>query len=196
MPRRLLPFIAILSLAGITAAPLAGQVSTPLGQIPVPRVGGALGDLAHPATETLGQTSSLAQRQARSLLRARDQRLDRLLRANRDRIERDAAGNLARRSELLVTDVDGQSLPVLDAVTAGSYLRLSLEQGRWVLPGVDLTALATGLFMAWGALRFRGDGKAALAVRPTTPSTGEPLSPDAPGDRVIATRTPIVQEPR
>lgn len=114
MPRRLLPFIAMLSLAGITAAPLAGQVSTPLGQIPVPRVGGALGDLANQATETLGQTSSLAQRQARSLLRARDQRLDRLLRAHRDRIERDAAGNLARRGELLVTGVDGQSLPVLE----------------------------------------------------------------------------------
>lgn len=106
-------------------------------------------------------------------------------------------GRTAWREQLTLAALLFCSLPVLDAVTAGSYLRLSLEQGRWVLPGVDLTALATGLFMAWGALRFRGDGKAALAVRPgPTPSTGERSSPDAPGDRVIATHTPIVQEPR
>lgn len=127
MHRRLLPVVAMLGLAAITAAPLAGQVRTPLGQVPVPQVGGALGDLAGQAGETLGQVNGLALREARSLLRARDVRLDRLLRANRDRIERDASGNLARRGELLLTGLDARNWPVLEQAGFGLITREMIE---------------------------------------------------------------------
>lgn len=127
MHRRLIPVVTVLGLAAITAAPLAGQVRTPLGQVPVPQVGGALGDLTGQAGETLGQVNGLALREARSLLRARDVRLDRLLRANRDRIERDVQGNLARRGELLLTGVEARNLPVLEKAGFGVIAREVIE---------------------------------------------------------------------
>ena len=74
-------------------------------------------------------------------------------------------GRTAWREQLALAAVLYCALPLLDMATAGGYLRDALMQGHWVLPALDLTALATGLFMAWGAWRFRGE-KRAVADKP------------------------------
>ena len=64
-------------------------------------------------------------------------------------------GRTAWREQLAVAAVLYAGLPVLDMVTAGDLLLASVKQGRMTLIGLDLTALLTGIFLAWGALRFR-----------------------------------------
>jgi uncharacterized iron-regulated membrane protein len=51
-------------------------------------------------------------------------------------------------------------LPLLNALTTGKGLDHSLASGDWVMAGFDLTALATGLFLAWAA------GKMLRAPKP------------------------------
>jgi uncharacterized iron-regulated membrane protein len=68
-------------------------------------------------------------------------------------------GRTAWREQLTLAALLLGGLPVLDVITAGGYLAASLQQGRWTLLGLDLTALVTGIFLAWGAMRFRGDSK-------------------------------------
>jgi hypothetical protein len=60
-------------------------------------------------------------------------------------------------------------LPVLDIFTGGGYLLASLQQQDWVLIGFDLTALVIGLFMAWGATKFR-PVRPIIAARHDEPS--------------------------
>jgi len=72
-------------------------------------------------------------------------------------------GRSAWREQLMLAAVLYCALPVLDMLTAGGYLRASLKQGHMTLAALDLTALITGIFLAWGAMRFRGDGKVAIA---------------------------------
>lgn len=50
-------------------------------------------------------------------------------------------------------------LPVLNAVSTGQGLNHSLVVGDWAMAGVDLTALATGLFMAWAARKMLRSAK-------------------------------------
>ena len=83
------------------AAPSWAQLRSPLDQVGLPGLGGAVGGLVDGAGDALDRGGNLLERQARDLLRLRDQQLARLLSQNSDRIERDAAGNLARRGELL-----------------------------------------------------------------------------------------------
>lgn len=75
----------------------------------------------------------------------------------------------AWREQLALAGLLFTALPVLDLLTGSAYLRASIEQGDWVLLGFDLTALATGVFMAWAATRFAPlrhvqRGKAAAAT--------------------------------
>jgi uncharacterized iron-regulated membrane protein len=65
------------------------------------------------------------------------------------------SGRQGWREQLALGAVLFAGLPVLNIVTGGKYLLASLQQGDWVLIGFDLTALVTGLFMAWGATKFR-----------------------------------------
>jgi uncharacterized iron-regulated membrane protein len=76
-------------------------------------------------------------------------------------------GRSAWREQLTLAAALYCLLPVLDMATAGRYLWASLEQGYWTLAALDLTALATGVFLAWGAFRFRGDGQAVIASKLT-----------------------------
>ncbi|MNP10265.1 hypothetical protein D3C76_1024080 [compost metagenome] len=45
-------------------------------------------------------------------------------------------------------------LPLLNALTTGQGLDHSLRVGDWPMAGFDLTALATGLFLAWAASKM------------------------------------------
>lgn len=64
-------------------------------------------------------------------------------------------GRQAWREQLMLGAVLFAGLPLLDILTNGRYLLTSLQNHDWVLIGFDLTALFTGLFMAWGAKKFR-----------------------------------------
>ncbi|MFK3796558.1 PepSY-associated TM helix domain-containing protein [Pseudomonas sp. NPDC088444] len=78
-------------------------------------------------------------------------------------------GRTAWREQLNLAALLYCALPILDMLTAGSYLLASLKQGYMTLAALDVTALATGIFLAWGAFRFRGEGKIAIA-RKLTPT--------------------------
>jgi uncharacterized iron-regulated membrane protein len=64
-------------------------------------------------------------------------------------------GAAAWREQLGLGALLFAGLPVLDALTAGPYLLAALQQGQWAMPGLDLTSLATGLFLGWAAWKFR-----------------------------------------
>ncbi|MEQ7918055.1 PepSY-associated TM helix domain-containing protein [Xanthomonas sp. WHRI 1810A] len=74
-------------------------------------------------------------------------------------------GATAWREQLALGAVLFAGLPVLDALTAGPYLWAALRQGHWALPGVDLTALATGLFLGWTARKFRVGRRTGIASK-------------------------------
>ena len=93
--RQLILFSAIL--LGI-ASPLAAQIGLPLGQVPV------VGPVLDRATDTLEGTVRETQRMVERLAEDRLRMIDRLVRSNRDLIERDAQGAPARRGELLAMD--------------------------------------------------------------------------------------------
>ncbi|MFY1665009.1 PepSY-associated TM helix domain-containing protein [Pseudomonas sp. Pseu.R1] len=76
-------------------------------------------------------------------------------------------GRTAWREQLTLAALLYCALPILDMLTAGSYLLASLKQGYMTLAALDVTALATGIFLAWGAFRFRGEGKIAIASKLT-----------------------------
>jgi len=45
-------------------------------------------------------------------------------------------------------------LPLLNALTTGQGLDHSLAVGDWAMAGFDLTALGTGVFLAWAAAKM------------------------------------------
>ena len=108
----LIPALAL----GLTA-PLAAQVSLP--GVPLPRVG----DVLRPVTDTLDATTRIATALARERLRM----IDRLVRDNRDIIERDAGGEPARKGELLVMDADAAGLARAEALGFAVIARDSIE---------------------------------------------------------------------
>lgn len=109
-------FRAIASAALLVAVPLHAQLQSPLGQLGVPGVGRGIGGVLDTAGDSLNGLSAVAQREANRVLELRDQKLARMLRQNRDLIERDANGNLARRGELLVTGPTANELAALQRV--------------------------------------------------------------------------------
>lgn len=98
---KLLTCLAAFALAGPLAVPLAAQLQVPGTGVGVPQVGDVMRGAASTMDTTLDGLDEQVQRQARSLLRARDRTIGRLLRRNRGLIERDANGDLARRGELI-----------------------------------------------------------------------------------------------
>ena len=113
---------AAIALAGPAAAQLAVP-QLPLPQLPGVQIDGVL--------ETLDVQVGA---RAAQLLQLRERALDRLLRDNRDRIERDRFGDLARRGELLVMDVEDAALA--QAVAAGFTV---IE--RTTVEGLDLAVI-------------------------------------------------------
>lgn len=65
------------------------------------------------------------------------------------------SGRQAWREQLMCGALLFAGLPLLDIATGGGYLMASLQSHDWVLLSFDLTALLTGLFMVWGATKFR-----------------------------------------
>lgn len=109
-------FRAIATAALLVTVPLHAQLQSPLGQLGMPGVGRGIGGALDAAGDSLNGLSAVAQREANRVLELRDQKLARLLRQNRDLIERDANGNLARRGELLVTGPTASELAALQLV--------------------------------------------------------------------------------
>src|SRR5262245_28465101 len=97
---------ALLALCAALATPAVAQLGLPpLGGV----VDGVLGQVDRtldPVERTAGGVTATVGR----LARTRIERLDSLLRRNRDAIERDASGELARKGELLVVDPDAGQL--------------------------------------------------------------------------------------
>ncbi|MCY1456667.1 hypothetical protein D9M71_739030 [compost metagenome] len=60
-------------------------------------------------------------------------------------------------------------LPLLNGLTTGQGLNHSLQAGDWAMAGFDLTALGTGLFLAWLADKMLRSPKpvAKRAKKPT-----------------------------
>jgi len=81
-------------------------------------------------------------------------------------------GAAAWREQLGLGAVLFAGLPVLDALTAGPYLLDAIEQGHWATPGLDLTALAVGLFLGWTALKFRVMRQKRIASKLTPTQIG------------------------
>lgn len=125
--RRILPTLLA---AVLLASPLAAQLALPgpLPQLPVPDAGRVVGTLG----QTLDGLDAAVEQRALDLLRLRERAIDRLLRQNRDRIERDAEGNLARKGELLL---DGAAPDELVALREAGFRVLSTE----AIEGLDLT---------------------------------------------------------
>lgn len=107
-------FLAIAAFGGVVAAPLAAQLQVPGVEVPIPPVGRVLGNVAETLDQSVGTATAITEREARRLLRLREQALGRLLRANPQAIERDSAGNLARRGELLATGPAEAELALLE----------------------------------------------------------------------------------
>ncbi|WP_369025751.1 S8 family serine peptidase [Qipengyuania sp. RANM35] len=120
--------ILIPALAASLAAPLAAQVALP--GVSLPRVG----DVLRPVTDTLEDTTRVATDLARDRLRM----IDRLVRANRDIIERDAAGEPARKGELLVMDAAADRL-----VEAEKFGFIVIERDDIDDLGISVTRMRT-----------------------------------------------------
>ncbi|ABC62705.1 extracellular protease [Erythrobacter litoralis HTCC2594] len=125
-----------MALLALLAAPLAAQVALPGVQVPDP--GGVLGGVTDTARDALRDVEASARREAAALLRARERDLSRLLRRNRDTIERDARGDLARRGELLATGLDMALVPTLNKA---GFTVLSSER----IEGLDLSVVRLGV---------------------------------------------------
>lgn len=133
--RPLLPTIlAVSALAGMVAGPVSAQLQLPR----LPDVGGVVGNATGTLEDTLATADRLTAREARLLLQARDRTLARLLRRHGDVIERDVAGDLARRGELLAIDASAAQLAPLEQA---GFRILDREQ----IEGMDFEVVRLGV---------------------------------------------------
>ena len=143
MPRTLLALTAAL-IAVPAVAQLVPGVSVPQVQVPpvnVPDVGRTVNGV----TESVGATAD-------RLLDLRAERIDRLLRRNRDTIELDAQGAPARRGELLL--IDPSPAAIAAARAAGFTPGERDEMGSLGLTVVRVT-LPRGMSLATGEAQLR-----------------------------------------
>lgn len=176
--------ILVAALAAVAlGSPLAAQIALP--QVPgVPAVGGMLDGTLETARDAVrGTTAQMAER----LRDARLVRIDDLLRRNRAAIERDAAGQPARRGVLLALDPDSAALARLAALgfAAGTAERLD-DLGMTVVEltvpaGLDLAdaerlAAKTlpGLTLSSDPLHFQSGASGAAAA--AAPPQGEAIT--------------------
>lgn len=118
--------------AAAVASPLAAQLQVPGTGVSVPPVGDVVGEVTRGIGSTLDEVDRTATREARRLLQLRDRAQARLLRSNRDRIERDIEGNLARRGELLAV---GLNEPFRFALIEAGFTSVGTEQ----IDGLDFS---------------------------------------------------------
>lgn len=117
----------MIACAALLTAPAAAQLAVPGVPVAVPPVGGVLGEVTDRLDQKVDDATELTGREARQLLRVRERSLERLLRANPQAIERDVAGNLARRGELLASGVAEADLRQLEAAGFRVLAREELE---------------------------------------------------------------------
>lgn len=105
-------FLPTCLFALLATAPLAAQIALP--RVHVPQVGGPVGGVVDSLDGALEGLDESLRGEAGRLLNLRQRTLDRLFRQNRDVIERDARGDLARRGELLVLGVTAEDRAAID----------------------------------------------------------------------------------
>ena len=117
--------------AALLAVPVAAQLALP--GVGVPQVP-AVGVPELPLGRTLDDVTGTVGRTAKRLLDLRAERIDRLLRRNRDIIELDAQGAPARRGELLLLDPTPSTLAAAGRSAGGPEgppLRVRGEARTW-----------------------------------------------------------------
>ncbi|MBI1402249.1 MAG: S8 family serine peptidase [Porphyrobacter sp.] len=178
MRRLLPPILATLASAGLVASPLSAQLQLPGVPVPAPGLPGTLGDLTRQVDAAVDGVDLAATREAQRLLRLRARAIDRLLDRNPAAIERDAAGDLARRGELLVTGAADADLAPLEAA---GFRILSREE----IAGLDFTVfrlgVPTGVALA-KAQRLAAEIAPGLVVAPDSLhfAAGEPAASSSP----------------
>jgi hypothetical protein len=133
--------LSVLALAAMLAMPVSAQLQLPR----LPDVGGVVGNVTGTLDDALESADRVTAREARRLLRVRDQALARLLRQNSDVIERDVRGDLARRGELLAVEATSAQVAQLEA--AGFSL-LGSEQIEGLEIAVTRLGIPTGQSLA------------------------------------------------
>lgn len=174
------------TLLALAAALLAGPAAAQLGVPGVSLPPVALPDL--PVGQTLGGVGDTVSATVDRLTRLRAERIDRLLRRNRDTIELDEAGAPARRGELLLLDPSPAVLgaaQVAGFVPAGrddlgnlglTVVRLTLPRGTSLAEGEALLRrVAPGAEIAPDNLHFQ-QGGAPLSILQGTASTAAPIA--------------------
>lgn len=185
---KLLTCLAVFALAGISAGPLAAQLQVPGTGLGVPQVGDVVRGVSSTVNSTLDGLDQQVERQARSLLRARDRMLGRLLRRNRDVIERDANGDLARRGELIAI---GLGEPQRFELIKSGFTSIGREEieglGIWVTrlavpEEMELAeaqalaqSLAPGVEIAPDNLHFQAGTAGAAALAPVSLQAARPI---------------------
>src|SRR5687768_2338102 len=158
--------------AALLSLPAAAQLALP--GVSVPTVG--VPEL--PVRRTLESITERAAATADQLLDARIERIDRLVRRNRDTIELDAKGAPARRGELLLLDPDPAALA---AAQAAGFMPAGREElGSLGLAVVRVT-LPRGVSLAEGEALL---GRAA---------PGAEIAPDSLHFQSGASLTPMTQ---
>lgn len=131
-------FSGIATAVVLLAAPAAAQVALP--QVGVPQVGPVIEPLLQ---RTQGLTGDLLD-EVEQLAQDRLERIDRLVRRNRQYIERDRAGEPARRGEIVLLEASPQQLTSAQAegyrvIEQGRLATLDIAFVRLALPrGTDL----------------------------------------------------------
>lgn len=126
--------LAVLALAAMLAMPVSAQLQLPR----LPDVGGVVGNVTGTLDDTLSTVDRFATREARRLLRVREQTLARLLERNSDVIERDVRGDLARRGELLAIEASAAQIAQLEAL---GFRLLGSER----IDGLDIAVVRLGV---------------------------------------------------
>lgn len=126
----------LLSLA-LLAVPASAQLSLPRMDI-LPPVGGVLDPITGDLLDEIDNRTRPIARQATRLAEQRLQRIDRLVRHNRDIIEFDALGAPARRGELLLLDPDGSQVETAKSL---GFTILSNER----LESLDIQVVRLGI---------------------------------------------------
>lgn len=146
----------------LAATPLFAQLQTPLGNVGLPGIGRGVGDLLDTAENGVDGLGRLAQREADRLLQLRDRRLTQLLRQNRDLVERDMRGDLARRGEILVT---GPTEGAMDALRRAGFSVIAEEQVEALDLAIVRLRVPAGLSLARAeALARKAAPEAEIAV--------------------------------
>lgn len=131
------------AVAMLAATPVAAMLGLP--GVPVPVGLPATGPLLDPVVGEVDELGVQVHQTAARLARQRLTTIDRLVRRNRDLIELDAAGEPARRGELLLLDVDSAGLA---RIAAAGFTVLGVEEIAGLDIGVSWVGVPQGMSLA------------------------------------------------